>query len=156
MSRSLHMTRISCITSQSLDDLRTHPSRQFYGALDSAHPTPLHYEDFELPLKKGAVRLGVLLPPPPLCEAASQAAAAVRAILPQGQLLHCDTRHPALRLGGCNARSWVGCTAPVAEHGCKVCTCVLPVPSSFDGALIHHQGASRMRQQRTACTSRCS
>ncbi|KAK9905600.1 hypothetical protein WJX75_002804 [Coccomyxa subellipsoidea] len=58
--------------------------RQFYDDLDSTHPTPLRYEAFKVPLEKGAVRLGILRPPPALCKAASKAASAIEAVLPPG------------------------------------------------------------------------
>ncbi len=58
--------------------------RQFYGDLDSTHPTPLQYEDFKVPLEKGAVRLGILQPPPALCKAAGAAASAIESVLPAG------------------------------------------------------------------------
>ncbi len=61
--------------------------RQFYSYLDTPHPQPLEYEAFKIPLEKGAVRLGILQPPPALSEAASKAAAAIQAILPPGMLL---------------------------------------------------------------------
>ncbi|EIE23652.1 hypothetical protein COCSUDRAFT_63177 [Coccomyxa subellipsoidea C-169] len=62
--------------------------RQFYGDLDSTHPTPLQYEDFKVPLEKGAVRLGILQPPPALCKAAGAAASAIESVLPAGSKPH--------------------------------------------------------------------
>jgi hypothetical protein len=58
--------------------------RQFYGELDTETPAPLHYEDFKVPLEKGAVRLGIILPPQELATAASEAATAISATLPPG------------------------------------------------------------------------
>ncbi|BDA47569.1 hypothetical protein COCOBI_10-4180 [Coccomyxa sp. Obi] len=65
--------------------------RQFYSDLDTPHPQPLEYEAFKVPLEKGAVRLGILQPPPALSEAASKAAVAIQAILPPGCKPHATT-----------------------------------------------------------------